>query len=99
MEPNFLKTVSGGAHWMHRTRSVDYAVVLAGEIDMTLDDSGVHLKPGDVVIQQATNHALDQSREAALPYSRRGCEAAVVAVHTRPRSLPGPTTARRWAHT
>jgi quercetin dioxygenase-like cupin family protein len=42
---------------MHRTRSVDYALVLSGEIDMLLDDSEVHLKPGDVVIQQATNHA------------------------------------------
>jgi mannose-6-phosphate isomerase-like protein (cupin superfamily) len=42
---------------MHRTRTVDYAVILSGEIDMKLDDSVVHLKPGDVVIQQATNHA------------------------------------------
>ena len=67
MEPNFLqKTVGGRAPnrglpvmhpLMHRTRSVDYAVVLSGEIDMMLDDSVVRLKPGDVVIQQATNHA------------------------------------------
>jgi mannose-6-phosphate isomerase-like protein (cupin superfamily) len=42
---------------MHRTRSVDYAVVLSGEIDMVLDDSVVHLKPGDTIVQQATNHA------------------------------------------
>jgi mannose-6-phosphate isomerase-like protein (cupin superfamily) len=42
---------------MHRTRTVDYMVILSGEIDMKLDDSVVHLKPGDVVIQQATNHA------------------------------------------
>jgi mannose-6-phosphate isomerase-like protein (cupin superfamily) len=42
---------------MHRTRSVDYAVVLSGEIDMMLDDSVVHLKSGDTVVQQATNHA------------------------------------------
>jgi mannose-6-phosphate isomerase-like protein (cupin superfamily) len=42
---------------MHRTRSVDYAVVMSGEIDMMLDDSVVHLKPGDTVVQQATNHA------------------------------------------
>jgi mannose-6-phosphate isomerase-like protein (cupin superfamily) len=42
---------------MHRTRSVDYAVVLSGEIDMMLDDSVVHLKPGDTIVQQATNHA------------------------------------------
>jgi mannose-6-phosphate isomerase-like protein (cupin superfamily) len=43
--------------YMHRTKSVDYAIVLSGEIDMLLDDSEVHLKAGDVLIQQATNHA------------------------------------------
>ena len=42
---------------MHRTRSVDYAVVMSGEIDMVLDDTVVHLKPGDTIVQQATNHA------------------------------------------
>ena len=42
---------------MHRTRTVDYAYIISGEIDMMLDDSVVHLKPGDVVVQQATNHA------------------------------------------
>jgi len=42
---------------MHRTRSLDYAIILSGEIDMLLDDSEVHLKAGDVVVQQATNHA------------------------------------------
>src|SRR5262249_11858026 len=42
---------------MHRTRSVDYAIIMAGEIDLMLDDTVVHLKAGDVVIQQATNHA------------------------------------------
>jgi len=42
---------------MHRTRTIDYAIVLSGEIDMLLDDSEVHLKAGDVLVQQATNHA------------------------------------------
>jgi mannose-6-phosphate isomerase-like protein (cupin superfamily) len=42
---------------MHRTRSVDYAIVLEGEIDMLLDDSEVHLKAGDVLVQQGTIHA------------------------------------------
>lgn len=42
---------------MHRTQSVDYAIVLKGEIDMLLDDSEVHLKAGDVIVQQGTNHA------------------------------------------
>jgi mannose-6-phosphate isomerase-like protein (cupin superfamily) len=43
--------------FMHRTRTVDYALVLSGEIDMLLDDSEIHLKAGDVLVQQGTNHA------------------------------------------
>jgi len=49
---------------MHRTRSVDYAVVISGEIDMLLDDSEVHLKAGDVLVQRGTNHAwVNRGRE------------------------------------
>jgi hypothetical protein len=49
---------AGARHpFTHRTRSIDYALVLAGEIDMLLDDSAVHLQAGDVLIQQGTNHA------------------------------------------
>lgn len=42
---------------MHRTRSVDYAVVMEGEIDMILDEGEVHLGAGDVLVQQGTDHA------------------------------------------
>jgi uncharacterized cupin superfamily protein len=42
---------------MHKTRSVDYAVVMEGEIDMILDDGEVHLASGDVMVQQGTDHA------------------------------------------
>jgi len=42
---------------MHRTRTLDYAIIMSGEIDMLLDEGEVHLKAGDVVVQQATNHA------------------------------------------
>ena len=42
---------------IHRTRTVDYVVVLEGEIDLLLDDQDVRLKAGDVVVQQGTNHA------------------------------------------
>jgi len=42
---------------IHRTRSLDYVIVLEGEIDLLLDDGDVRLKAGDVVVQQATNHA------------------------------------------
>ncbi len=48
----------GGRHpMMHRTETVDYAIVLEGEITMLLDDQDVQLKAGDVVIQRGTNHA------------------------------------------
>lgn len=50
--------VAGARHpFMHRTETVDFAIVLEGEIDMLLDDEDVHLKAGDVVIQRGTNHA------------------------------------------
>jgi mannose-6-phosphate isomerase-like protein (cupin superfamily) len=42
---------------MHRTRTIDYAIIMEGEIDMLLDDTEVHFKAGDVLIQQGTNHA------------------------------------------
>jgi quercetin dioxygenase-like cupin family protein len=42
---------------MHRTQSLDYIVVMKGEIDMELDDGIiVHLKEGDVCVQQGTIH-------------------------------------------
>ena len=41
----------------HRTKSIDYAIVLEGEIDMLMDDTDVHVKAGDVLVQQGTNHA------------------------------------------
>ncbi len=51
--------------FMHRTETVDYAVVLEGEITMLLDDEEVHLKAGDVVIQRGTNHAWSNRSEMA----------------------------------
>jgi len=40
----------------HRTSSIDYAVVISGEIDMVLDTETVHLKAGDVLVQRGTIH-------------------------------------------
>jgi quercetin dioxygenase-like cupin family protein len=40
----------------HRTDSIDYAVIVSGEIDMELDNSVVHLKAGDVLVQRGTIH-------------------------------------------
>jgi mannose-6-phosphate isomerase-like protein (cupin superfamily) len=48
----------GGRHpMMHRTETVDYVIILEGELVMLLDDQDVLLKQGDVVIQRGTHHA------------------------------------------
>jgi quercetin dioxygenase-like cupin family protein len=55
----------GGRHpLMHRTETVDYAIVLAGEITMVLDDVDVELKAGDIVVQCGTNHAWSNRSDA-----------------------------------
>jgi mannose-6-phosphate isomerase-like protein (cupin superfamily) len=59
----------GVAPRTHRTETVDYAVVLSGEIDMQLDDAMVHLRAGDVLVQQGTLH----------DWINRGTTACVVA--------------------
>ena len=43
--------------WFHRTDSLDYAIVLEGEITLLVDAGEATLGPGDVVIQRATNHS------------------------------------------
>ncbi|QGU08781.1 Cupin domain protein (plasmid) [Corynebacterium occultum] len=49
---------SDGKHfWFHRTDSLDYAVVLDGEITLLVDDGEATLRAGDVAIQRATSHA------------------------------------------
>ena len=40
----------------HRTDSIDYAVVISGEIDLELEDTMVHLRQGDVLVQRGTVH-------------------------------------------
>jgi quercetin dioxygenase-like cupin family protein len=54
-----LSGAQGGARHglMHRTKSIDYAIVVSGEIDMLLDDTEVRLRAGDVLVQQGTIHA------------------------------------------
>ena len=62
--------VEGARHpFMHRTNSLDYAVVLTGEIYMLMDEEEYLLKAGDVVVQQGTNHA----------WSNRGSEPCQIA--------------------
>jgi mannose-6-phosphate isomerase-like protein (cupin superfamily) len=55
--------------FMHRTDSLDYSVILTGEIYMMMDDEEYLLKAGDTVVQQGTNHA----------WSNRGTEPCQIA--------------------
>ena len=49
---------------MHRTESVDYGIVVFGEIVLVLDDgSRTHLQAGDVVVQRGTDHAWENPSE------------------------------------
>jgi mannose-6-phosphate isomerase-like protein (cupin superfamily) len=42
---------------MHTTTTIDYGIILQGEIDLELDAGEVHLQTGDIVVQRATRHA------------------------------------------
>ncbi len=42
---------------MHRTESIDYGVVIEGEMTLVLDNDEVLLRPGSVVVQRGSNHA------------------------------------------
>ena len=51
-----LELARGVSPRNHRTDSIDYAVIMSGEVDMELDDTTVHLKAGDVLVQRGTIH-------------------------------------------
>jgi mannose-6-phosphate isomerase-like protein (cupin superfamily) len=42
---------------MHKTRSIDYLVVISGEMSMVMEDGKIELRPGDCIVQRGTNHA------------------------------------------
>jgi quercetin dioxygenase-like cupin family protein len=51
---------------MHRTRSIDYCIVLSGEVELVLDGGEtVQLEAGETVVQRGTSHAWrNPSRDA-----------------------------------
>jgi len=79
-----LEFAPGLAPRNHRTDSIDYIVVLSGEIDMELDDTVVHLKAGDVMVQRGTIHNwVNRGTEA--------CLLAVILVAAKPVEADGKT--------
>jgi quercetin dioxygenase-like cupin family protein len=70
---------------LHRTETIDYVIVLAGELEMRMDDSTIKLKAGDVLVQRGTNHA----------WINRGAEPARVAfvlIDAKPLGIGHPGT-------
>jgi quercetin dioxygenase-like cupin family protein len=55
----------GSVSPMHRTESVDYAIVVAGEMTLLLNDSETRLRAGDAVVQRGTDHAWANRSDAA----------------------------------
>ena len=52
---------------MHKTETVDYIILLKGDVTLILDEEEVDLKPFDVVVQRGTNHAwANNGTEPAL---------------------------------
>ena len=75
----------GNEPHMHRTETIDYVIVIEGEIEMQMDDSTVALKQGDVMVQRGTNHAW---------VNRSGARARVafVLIDAQPLGIGKPVT-------
>jgi mannose-6-phosphate isomerase-like protein (cupin superfamily) len=60
-----LKPRADGRHpGTHRTETIDYGILLEGEIYMLLDDSEVLVRPGDIIIQRGTDHAWENRSQS-----------------------------------
>jgi len=52
---------------MHQTKTIDYIILLEGDVTLLLDEDEVQLKPFNVVVQRGTNHAwVNNGTEPAL---------------------------------
>ena len=66
---------------MHRTATVDYAIVLKGEIWAIMDKDETRMEGGDILIQRGTNHAWSNRSDAP-------CWVAFVLIDAKPLDLP-----------
>jgi quercetin dioxygenase-like cupin family protein len=70
---------------MHRTETIDYVIVMEGEIEMDMDASTVKLKAGDILIQRGTNHGWANR-------SGKRARVAFVLVDAEPLGIGTPVT-------
>ncbi len=62
---DFQPLASGGVRSpMHRTRTIDYGIVVEGEVTLILSDSETTLRKGDVVVQRGTDHAWENRSDS-----------------------------------
>jgi naringenin degradation protein FdeH len=76
---------SGNQPHMHRTETIDYVIVMEGEIEMDLDASTVKLQAGDIMIQRGTNHAWANR-------SDKRARVAFVLIDADPLEIGAPVT-------
>ena len=75
----------GSPKFMHRTETLDYAILLSGECDLEMDDGAtVHLTQGDVVVQRGTMHAWVNN-------GTEPCVFAFVLIDAKPAEAAGQT--------
>lgn len=75
---------------MHRTETVDYVIVLSGELELELDSGCVSLKPGDAVVQRGTDHIW--ANRGDMPV-----RAAVITVDAVPLGIGAPVSRTEMA--
>jgi quercetin dioxygenase-like cupin family protein len=80
----------GNQPHMHRTETIDYVIVMEGEIEMDMDASTVKLKAGDILIQRGTNHAWANRSDTRA-------RVAFVLVDAEPLGIGTPVTGAQSA--
>jgi quercetin dioxygenase-like cupin family protein len=78
-----MEFAAGVVSEMHRTETIDYIVMLDGEIDMDMDDSTVKLRAGDIMVQRGTNHAW-------VNRSKAPARMAIVLLDAKPLGIGHP---------
>lgn len=78
--PGIVDRMEPDAPGFHRTDTLDYVILLAGELWLVVDDDETHLTPGDIVIQIGARHAWQNRSEDPATL-------AVVMLGAEPRSV------------
>lgn len=75
---------------MHRTETIDYVVVLSGELELELDCSSISLRAGDAVVQRGTNHIWANKGDTPV-------KAVVITVDAEPLGIGSPVSRMKMA--